>query len=163
MVKTITTLIFLPVVSGLLIATYLPLFTKKIKKTIEVISMVIFIAFIVVAFLSNLDIFTNYIHYVLLLVFIQNLAALSSGYYIGKIAGLNEKDSRTVAIETGIQNGGLGLALVFNFFGGIGGMALIVGWWGIWDMLSGLLLSVYWSKKSSENPIVEVIQQKGIG
>jgi BASS family bile acid:Na+ symporter len=49
-----------------------------------------------------------------------------------------------LAIETGIQNSGLGLILIFNFFGGLGGMALVAGWWGIWHIVSGLGLSFFW-------------------
>ena len=47
----------------------------------------------------------------------------------------------------GIQNGGLGLLLIFQFFDGLGGMALLAAFWSIWDILSGLLLALYWGKK----------------
>ena len=52
---------------------------------------------------------------------------------------LSHKDQKTLAIETGIQNSGLGLLLVFAFFDGLGGMALCVAFWGIWDIFSGIL------------------------
>ena len=51
-------------------------------------------------------------------------------------------------METGIQNGGLGLLLIFGFFDGLGGMALLAAFWGIWDVFSGLLLATYWGRKS---------------
>jgi len=41
---------------------------------------------------------------------------------------------RTLALETGIQNSGLGLILIFNFFDGLGGMAIMAGWWGVWHI-----------------------------
>jgi BASS family bile acid:Na+ symporter len=41
----------------------------------------------------------------------------------------------------GIQNSGLGLILIFNLFDGLGGMAIITAWWGIWHIVSGLALS----------------------
>ena len=57
-----------------------------------------------------------------------------------------------MAIETGIQNSGLGLLLYFNFFdgSGLGGMALCIAFWGIWDIVSGLGLAYYWSRSSTK-------------
>jgi len=52
-----------------------------------------------------------------------------------------------VSIETGIQNSGLGLILVFNFFGGLGGMAITAAWWGIWHILAGLTLATFWRRR----------------
>ena len=54
---------------------------------------------------------------------------------------------RALAIECGIQNSGLGLILIFNFFDGLGGMAVVAAWWGIWHIVAGLTLATYWSKK----------------
>jgi BASS family bile acid:Na+ symporter len=31
----------------------------------------------------------------------------------------------------------------------LGGMALLVAFWGIWDIGSGLLLASYWARKDS--------------
>ena len=58
--------------------------------------------------------------------------------------GLSQRDIRTVTIETGIQNSGLGLLLIFTFFDGLGGMAILVAFWGIWHLVSGLLLASFW-------------------
>ncbi|MFW6284576.1 MAG: bile acid:sodium symporter family protein, partial [Desulfosalsimonas sp.] len=60
------------------------------------------------------------------------------GYWSGRAAGLNEANCRAVCIEVGIQNSALGLVLVFNFFEGLGGMAIVVAWWGIWHIIAGL-------------------------
>ena len=56
--------------------------------------------------------------------------ALNLGYWSGRLCRLDERDSRAVCIEVGIQNSALGLVLVFNFFEGLGGMAILVAWWG---------------------------------
>ncbi|MCB0621653.1 MAG: hypothetical protein KDC41_23770, partial [Saprospiraceae bacterium] len=55
--------------------------------------------------------------------------------------------ARAVSIETGIQNSGLGLILVFNFFDGLGGMALILAWWGVWHLISGFALASWWRRR----------------
>ena len=91
----------------------------------------------------------NYAHYVLLLVIAHNLIAYLVGFYFAKTMKLSYKDQKTLSIETGIQNSGLGLLLIFSFFNGLGGMALLVATWAIWDILSGLLLASYWSKQKT--------------
>jgi BASS family bile acid:Na+ symporter len=40
----------------------------------------------------------------------------------------------------------LGLVLIFTYFDGLGGMAIIAAWWGIWHLISGMSLASYWNK-----------------
>jgi BASS family bile acid:Na+ symporter len=39
------------------------------------------------------------------------------------------------------------LVLIFTFFGGLGGMAIVTAWWGIWHIIAGMVLSTYWMKR----------------
>ena len=71
------------------------------------------------------------------------------GFYTAKGFGLDKRDQKTISMETGIQNGGLGLLLIFQFFDGLGGMALLAAFWGIWDVFSGMILGAYWGKKNN--------------
>jgi BASS family bile acid:Na+ symporter len=41
----------------------------------------------------------------------------------------------------------LALALIFNFFDGLGGMALIAAWWGVWHLVSAFGLAAYWKRR----------------
>jgi BASS family bile acid:Na+ symporter len=80
------------------------------------------------------------------LVFLHNFLALVGGYSWGKLFKLPPADCRSLAIETGIQNSGLGLLLIFSFFDSLGGMALISAWWGIWHIIAGFAVTAYWTK-----------------
>lgn len=86
----------------------------------------------------------DYVFYVLWIVVLHNLLAFTTGFSISKLFGLSRKDVRSITIETGIQNSGLGLLLIFTFFDGLGGMALLAAFWGIWHLVSGLVLSGFW-------------------
>jgi BASS family bile acid:Na+ symporter len=92
-------------------------------------------------------VFYNYINHVLLIGISHNIIAILLGLLVAKAFNLSFKNQKTLAIETGIQNSGLGLLLIFTFFDGLGGMALIAAFWGIWHIVSGLALSFYWSQK----------------
>ena len=120
---------------------------EKIEKELKPLSMIVFIALIFIAFSQNLDVFINHIHHVIYLVIFHNIFAYIIGFYTAKSFGLNEADTKTIAIETGIQNGGLGLLLIFGFFDGLGGMALLAAFWGIWDVFSGMALAAFWGRK----------------
>ena len=145
-IQTIFTIIAIPLVVGILVQHKLPSFAQKAAPILKVLSIIIFLAFVAIAFLKNFDLFLTYIHAVILLVFVHNLVAISTGYSLGLLFKLNQRDCRTLAIETGIQNSGLGLVLIFAFFQGLGGMALVTAWWGIWHIVSGLSLAFFWSR-----------------
>jgi BASS family bile acid:Na+ symporter len=145
--KLVVLILGIPLISGMLVNHFLPEFSKKLSKILKPASILIFSAFIIVAFYNNIDIFLNHIHYVLVLVIFHNIVLMATGFYTAKISGLSKVNQKTLTFETGIQNSGLGLLLVFSFFDHFGGMAILVAFWSIWDMFSGLLLAMFWSHK----------------
>lgn len=152
MFKTVFILLGIPMIAGMLINKYLPKLTKTIIKPIKIISLVVFVGFIVAAFYANSSYITDTFYLILILVLIHNAIAYIIGYSTASIAKLNKKDVYTVSIETGIQNSGLALALIFNpkLFNGIGGMAFIAAWWGVWHMVSGIGIATFWSYRQKK-------------
>ena len=145
MVKVISLLLGVPLILGMLVQNYSPKFAS-----ISIFgpgSILFFMALIILALSKNIDIFKKYIHYVFIIVLVHNILALILGYSVASIAGLSKRNRRTLAIETGIQNSGLGLLLIFSFFNGLGGMAILAAFWGIWHIVSGLIIATYWSKR----------------
>ena len=148
MVITIVQLIFIPLLIGFLMNHFWPHFVSKIRGIVKILSMVIFIGFVLAAVAGNIDNLVNYIDIVFFIVLIHNGLALFFGYFWSKsILGLSTNDARTISIETGIQNSGLALILIFNFFDANGGMALIAAWWSIWHLISALALAWFWGRK----------------
>jgi bile acid:Na+ symporter, BASS family len=141
MLKTVLLMLGLPLIMGMVFRHKFPQLNARIRKPIRIVSIVIFGAFVVGAFSANFQIFLDYIHYIILIVLLHNALAYGSGYSLGIIFGLSTADKKAITIETGIQNAGIALALIFNFFDGLGGMAIIAGWWGIWDIVSGLTVA----------------------
>ena len=146
--RLVSLILGIPLVLGMLMKQYYKEMSIKIEKMLKPISMLVFIILILIAFSQNLEIFVNHIHHVLFLVVFHNLFAYVLGFYTAKVFKLDKKNCKTIAIETGIQNGGLGLLLIFSFFDGLGGMALLAAFWGIWDVFSGMTLAYYWGKKN---------------
>jgi len=147
LIKLVMLILGMPLLLGMTFRHFKPKSAIKILKYLKPFSVIIFLLVLIAAFSQNLDIFTKYIHYVFYIVILHNIIGLVSGFYFAKMMKLDYQNQKTLSIETGIQNSGLGLLLVFAFFDGLGGMALLVAFWGVWDIASGLLLAGYWSKK----------------
>ncbi|TXH88565.1 MAG: bile acid:sodium symporter family protein [Rhodoferax sp.] len=150
MLKDIIILLGIPLVAGMGVAHRYPAFAKRAEKPMKRFSMVVFALFVVGALAANFQHFLQYIQFVVVLVFIHNGLALVTGYSLSTLLRLPERDRRAVTFEMGIQNSGLGLILIFNMFHGLGGMAIITAWWGIWHIVSGLSLALFWSKRDPQ-------------
>lgn len=141
--KTIVILLGIPLTLGILTAHFFPKVAEKLKKPFQYFSILFFIAMVVLAFMGNIDAFLKCIKYIFLIVLVHNLLALLIGWCVGKVSKVSKEDRRTLTIETGIQNSGLGLVLllgtgIFANFPPHGGALVITAWWGIWHIVSGL-------------------------
>ena len=148
MLKDIVILLGIPLVAGMWVAHKFPTFAKRAEVPMKRFSMVVFALFVVGALAANFQHFMQYVQFVVIVVFIHNGLALVTGFVLSTLLGLNSRDRRAVTFEMGIQNSGLGLILIFNLFNGLGGMAIITAWWGIWHIVSGLTLALFWSKRT---------------
>ena len=140
-------LIALPLTLGLLVSHKFPAFAAKAKKPMKWFSLIFFLAFIILAFAANFSYFLEYIHIVFLIVLVHNGVAFLGGYSLASLFKISDFNKRAITLEVGLQNSGLGLILIFNFFNGLGGMAIITAFWGIWHIISGFTLAHYWNKK----------------
>jgi BASS family bile acid:Na+ symporter len=140
-------LLGLPLAAGLTVSRRWPRFTARAQKPMKFFSLAFFLVFVLAALGANWQYFVLYVGTVVGIVFVHNASALATGYGMAFAAALPERDRRAVAIECGIQNSGLGLILIFNFFDGLGGMAVITAWWGIWHIVAGLTLATFWSRR----------------
>jgi len=149
MLQTITYILLIPLLFGIFISYKFPKFTKKIVGTVKKVSMFVFVIIILLALLRNSKQASIYVAPVFLLVLVHSTIGYLTGYTLSSITKLGKRNIRTITIETGIQNAGLALALIFNpkLFAGSGGMAVVAAWWGVWAIISGVLIALFWSFK----------------
>ena len=150
--QSIVIIMGIPLILGILCGQYLPKVTRILKKPLQYLSIAVFIAMVILIFVGNFDAFMRCIKYIFLVVFLHNLLALGIGFGTSTMLKLPYKDRRTLTIETGIQNSGLGLILLLNpnifpdagVWANNGGMLVITAWWGVWHIISGLTLAFLW-------------------
>lgn len=146
-IVTVVIILIIPLIAGMSFRKKYPLTTRKIVTPIKRLSILIFAGFVAAALYANFEYFVQYVFHILFIVFLHNLIALALGYSSATVFRLSDPNRRTLTIETGIQNSGLALVIIFEYFNGLGGMAMIAAWWGVWHLVSGGLISWFWSRK----------------
>ncbi|WP_181312149.1 bile acid:sodium symporter family protein [Nocardioides campestrisoli] len=149
MLSEIALVIGLPFVAGITIARLWPVVAARAGKVVGPVAFLGLGAVIVVGVANNWSIFLDYIGVVVIAVFLHDALALLLGYGIAKATRLPDSSTRAMTFEVGIRNAGLGLLLVFTYFDGLGGMALVAAWWGIWDIIAGLAVAQWWRSRTT--------------
>jgi BASS family bile acid:Na+ symporter len=160
MAQTVFILLGVPLILGMWVGNRFPEFTSKYLKPIKIGSIILYMVFIFGALFANLEHFASSILPIGILVLLLNAQTLFTGYLVGTIAKVPKADRRTLSIETGIQNSGLALILIFNpkLFNGNGGMAFMAAWWGIWQMISGLVIAFILARIKIVEPTEEKVR-----
>jgi len=142
--KVVGLLLALPLAMGLYTRYRFKAIAIRLEKILKPLSLLLFIVLVAIALASNWDSFRKYATQFADLVIVHNTLAFLLGFTTAVVLRLDRYSRRSIAIETGIQNSGLGLLLIFTFFDGLGGMAVIAALWGVWHLISGLFLGLFW-------------------
>jgi BASS family bile acid:Na+ symporter len=160
MLEQIVLILGIPIVLGVIVSRYIPRIAKALAKPAQVLSILLFMAMVVVSVnkvLTGLD--STWAVYAALLtalvvVIIHNATVLGTGYYGATLMKVPSADRRSLTIETGIQNSGLGLALLLNpaifdpaVWHNNGGMVIVTALWGVWHIISGLTVATIFRRQ----------------
>ena len=153
---TIFIILGIPIILGVLFRRYKPVLVERIQPYLKKLSFVLLLAIMGVAIFQNMKYLAQYAAAIFILVAIHNALAFMVGYSFSSAFRLSRYDRRAISIETGIQNGGLALALLFNpkIFPPelpIGGIAFIAAGWGVWHIIGGTILASFWRRRKIEN------------
>ncbi|MEQ6896960.1 bile acid:sodium symporter family protein [Microbacterium sp. KR10-403] len=151
MLLEILLIIGVPFAVGLAIRARFAAFAKRTQPFVRWFSLLALAAFIVGALAGNWQYFVAFIGLIAIAVAIHDAVALGIGWTTATIGGLGTRERKAMTFEVGIRNSGLGLGLIFAFFGGLGGMAIVAGWWGVWDIVAGLVLAALWARHTKRH------------
>ncbi|MBS4046375.1 MAG: bile acid:sodium symporter family protein [Alphaproteobacteria bacterium] len=135
-----------PMLLGMALAHWAPQLASRLRRPFQLLSWLVLILFIVATTIANGRYLLTFLADIMPMVILHNAAALALGWLAAKAIRMNRPDSRAVTIEIGMQNSGLGLALILNQFDALGGAALIAAGWGIWHIVSGVALATLWKR-----------------
>lgn len=149
MLISILKIVIFPVILGIIINTFFGKRLNKAKHFFPLVSVSAIVLIIGIIVALNKE---NIAHVGLLIIVaaaFHNIIGFSSGYWIARGLRLGERDSRTIAIEIGMQNSGLGAALAVKYFSVLS--ALPCALFSIWHNLAGSFLARYWARKQIQN------------
>lgn len=147
LVFTIGVALVLPLFAGMTLAQTKPRLAQKLQKPLRRFGLVVFFGFVALALAANGKLFLTVLASVFGLVAVHNALALACGFSFGTLFKVGEGARRAITFETGIHNTALGLMLVFTFFPTQTSMMLVLGWWGVWHLISGGVLAWFWSRR----------------
>lgn len=147
----IVKVIILPVLLGIAVNYFAGNKFSGFKQFFPVISMLAIMLIIAIIVAINQQQLTQIILPVFLAVFLHNALGLAGGYWIPRWLGFDRKICKTLAIEVGMQNSGLGVALAGKYFSAIAALPGAI--FSIWHNISGAILAGIWSK---ENNITDI-------
>jgi len=143
LIKSSFLIVFLPVFLGLFFKILIPM--ERVTKFLPKISE-FFIAFIIgIIFSLNLNLLSQLSYSLFFCIVLHNLVGLSAGFLISGLLGLSFKEKKTISIEVGMQNSGLGMALSILHFSKI--VALPSAIFSLWHNISAVGLVYCWKNK----------------
>lgn len=142
---SIVQMVLLPVLAGALINHFLPGVVGRIEFALPSLAITIILIIVATVVALNVERLIDVGLLTLLAVILHNSFGLAGGFYLGRLFGLDRRQSHTIAIEVGMQNSGLGVALALQFFSATA--ALPGALFSVWHNVSGSILASVWSHK----------------
>ena len=146
MLLSILYMVIIPVSAGVLLNHIAGKILKPVRKAFPLVSVAAIVFIIAIIVSLNAHLAHQIGITVLLAVILHNAAGLFLGYFTSCLLGYSPTECRTLAIEVGMQNSGLAVALAIKYFTATA--ALPGALFSIWHNLSGSFLAGFWSSRT---------------
>ncbi len=145
MLLSVLQLVLIPVLLGVLINSLLGHKLRPLNQLFPLLSMSAIVLIIAIIVSLNHDNLAQMGPLLLLAVVLHNLLGMALGYLIPRWLGHDVVSCRTLAIEVGMQNSGLSVALAVKYFGVAAALPGAI--FSIWHNISGSLLAGWWARR----------------
>jgi len=142
---SILQIVLVPVLVGAAVNHLFKNAVARIESFLPTLSVLVILLIIAIVVALNAERLLDVGLLTLIAVVLHNLLGLTGGFYVSRLFGFDLKQSHTIAIEVGMQNSGLGVALALQFFSATA--ALPGALFSVWHNISGSLLASFWSRK----------------
>jgi BASS family bile acid:Na+ symporter len=147
---TVFKIIFLPVLLGVLANHFFHRALLPLHRVFPLLSVSSIVLIIMIIVALNHDSLASVASGVAAAVILHNAIGLLGGYWMPRWLGRDKRECRTLAIEVGMQNSGLAVALAVQYFSATA--ALPGALFSIWHNLSGSLLAGIWRRQLETTP-----------
>jgi BASS family bile acid:Na+ symporter len=158
MMWDITKIVIIPIAAGLLFNKFLSGKAEWLDKAMPLVSMTSIALIIVVITAAGRESLLTIGPALILIVLAHNVCGYTLGYWTGRLFRMSERDCRTMAIEVGMQNGGLASGLAKGM-GKIATVGLAPAVFGPLMNVTGSLLASYWHRRPPKEPGADKLVQ----
>ncbi len=116
-VVSVLVITIIPVFLGMLLLQKIPKIASKLDQPFRKVSALFFVLIVLAAILKERANIVDYFVQAGPVALVLNIGTLAIGFGLAKAFGINEKQSRTISIEAGIQNGTLGITIAATIIG----------------------------------------------
>jgi len=152
MMISIVKIVILPIALGLIFNHFFHGKAKWLDKTMPIISMGGIALIIMIITAAGRDDLLTIGILLIIAAIIHNLMGYLLGYWGCRLLKMKEQDCRTIALEVGMQNGGLASGIALEM-GKISTVGLAPAIFGPWMNISGSSLATWWRDKDPEKNI----------
>jgi len=142
-------IVLLPVLIGVAMNAFFHRQLARVKPALPIVATTAIVIIIAIIVALNRDDLALVGPAILATVVLHNLSGLAWGYAIPRLLGFDRVTCRTIAIEVGMQNSGLSVALALKYFSALAALPSAI--FSIWHNLSGALLAGWWSRHATND------------
>ena len=146
MLQSIAMMVVFPVVGGVMVRQYLGQYTDRLLRIFPPVSILCISWIIAIVIALNRARLFELPLVIGGLVVLHNALGLAAGYLFGRMCGASGTDARTMAIEVGMQNSGLSVALATRLFSSMPLAALPGALFSLWHNVSGIGMATWWQR-----------------
>ena len=149
MMWSIVKIVILPIVAGLIFNHFFHGKAEWLDKAMPIVSMAGIAVIITIITATGRDSLLNIGFILILAAILHNSAGYFLGYWVCRLFRMSEQDCRTIALEVGMQNGGLASGIALEM-GKVATVGLAPAVFGPWMNISGSSLATWWREKPVE-------------
>lgn len=151
----VAVLTVIPVIIGMAIRNWKPEFAEKTKRFSRIFATIFLFLVILALVIQNWDVIVNDGPRFAPAFIVLNVAALLIGYIVPKLVKIDEVQTVTIAIETGIQNSTVAITVALTILNN-NEMAVIPGLYAIWMYVTGFALAFLMARRNASNAVESV-------
>jgi BASS family bile acid:Na+ symporter len=141
-----------PFVAGVLVGWRHPGLARRLSRYVEPAVLILLLVLIAGAVAASWSILAAALPSVGPSVVTLNAVAIAVGYLVARVTRLGEEAARAMTFEVAIRNTGLGLVIALSVFPSLGGVAVTLAVYGLWDLVTGFLLASWWRRRARTIP-----------
>jgi BASS family bile acid:Na+ symporter len=153
-----TFLLAVPLILGMVVASKAPDIANRIRRRTTILGVSVLVGVIIYGIVYFFPVLFPALPLLGGVVVLHNAVAFSTGALAGRVLSGQRATRRALTFEIGIQNSGLALVILLSQLKGLGGAAAIAAVWGVWHLVAGGLLALFFRQFDEYFPSANALE-----